>query len=132
MKLNDYIAREVRGQGKRNGRLSSKFMVRLYEECDLGSAVFNDLPDPAEDDASIDEELLELLGQCHDENPVSRNPKPLVKYLTTVAPLNRTSFHGLLHGIVEGPLLSHSSAQKLQVAALGYIDMILKGAPRNP
>ena len=79
LKLKEFIAREVRGQKKRNGRLSSKFMVKLYDEYDLDSSVFNDLPDPEEDDASVDEELLEHLGQCHDENPA-------VSYTTLTLP----------------------------------------------
>ena len=101
--------------------MSSKFKVKLYEEYALGSHVFSELPDPSDDDAHIDEDLVEYLGYAHDENPVIRNTKPLARYLGTCAPLNSVTFNGLLRGVLEGPLLSHGSAQKLQVAMLGMI-----------
>lgn len=120
LRVRDFIKRELKRTKSVNGRLASKFMVNLYEEYDLGSGIFSGLPEP-EGDESVDEELLDLMGQCHDENPVLRNPKPLAKYLEVCRPLTYTNLQGLMNGIVEGALLSHNNAQKLQVAALGYI-----------
>lgn len=85
----------------------------------MGSQVFLDLPQPT-DEEEPDEELLEYLGQAHDDNPVSRDARPLMKYLDSCAILSYSNLYMLLNGIVEGPLLSHSSAQKLQVAVLAY------------
>ena len=118
--LHELIRREVKSTRSANGRISSKFMVKLYVEYELGSQVFRDLREPSEEE-SLDEEVFDLLGQCHDENPVLRNPKPLVKFLDMCSPLSYTNLNGLLNGIVEGPLLSHAHAQKLQVATLAYV-----------
>ena len=41
-------------------------MVRLYDQYDLPSTVFSKLPLPENDDESVDMEVLELLGLCHD------------------------------------------------------------------
>jgi hypothetical protein len=121
LSIRDFIAREIRSHRELNGRLSSKFLVKLYAEYDLGNSVFADMPEPSAADEILDEELMDHIGDCHDENPVNRNPKPLCKYLKSCPIMNSTNFHGLLHGIVEGPLLSHANASKVQVAALGFI-----------
>lgn len=134
LKVRDYIAREVKRVRRSHGRLSSKFMVKLYDEYQLEATVFMGVPEPSEDE-SVDEELLDLLGQCHDENPVHRNHKPLAKYLQSCRRLSYTNLFGLLKGIVEGPLLSHSNAQKLQVSALEYFARPIGcagEAPTNP
>lgn len=118
--IEQFICDELRTKRCKQGRLSAKFLVRLYKSFNLASDTWDALPRPPAD-GEHDEELAQLISLCHDENKFTRDTSPLCAHLETCAELDIGPLLSLLHGSLAGPLLDEGNASKVQNAVLHYM-----------
>ena len=119
LSIKGFIKKELRQKRLVQGRLASAFTVILYTRFDLLTGTWDLLPKPVR--SVRDNELIEFLELCHDENPCLRSIKPLIGYLLGVKLLDQMNFIALLKGVLAGPLLAIEKAFRLQAAVLEYI-----------
>ncbi|CAK0827347.1 unnamed protein product [Prorocentrum cordatum] len=115
-----YAEKEMRRRRVHQGRLSGQFLQQLYADFQLEAGTWDDFPPPAEDGV-LNEELQDLVMQCHDENKVTRDAKPLCCYLETRGELDEANDHFLLKSSLPGPMLDATNSRNIHVAILGYI-----------
>ena len=113
------VKEELKKKKLSQGRLSVQFSTRLYNEFDLYSTVFDDLPNVHE--APIVPELAQALDEFHVENPIDRSMKPMKNFLSRCEGLDDWNFNAVLKGCEAGPTLEPGTAVVLKVAILDYL-----------
>lgn len=109
---------EVKGKDK---KLGTKYWTGFFRDFMLADNCSQDLPDPPEDDAPVDEGLLVALAAASTGNPAGCPSSQLERFLESCPILSKTELYGLFCAIMVSPRMPLSTAMRCQTAALHYV-----------
>ena len=120
-----YTKRLMKGLHTDNKRLSTKHWADMFTEFGLSDNASDSLAEPTEQ-GEIDRELLNAISVAQSGNPVGTPSSQLERYLERCRTLSRQELYGLLHAVMEGPMLARAVAVRCQAAVLKYLARTLR------
>ena len=98
-----------------------RYWAGCFRDFRRADSCSQDLPNPPEDEAPVDEGLPVALAAASTGNPAGCPSSQLERFLESCPILSKTELYGLFCAIMVSPRMPLSTAMRCQTAALHYV-----------